>query len=326
MERTTVFLEPLYYCPQYCHPQQHHRGKIPNLHSARTSSPIAIGTIPRPHLARRYHTMNTYDYAHQDKGPWEHMAQTYAWVVEQQIADMALKNEETVRWVLKQQERDVAREQAAFRVFGEGSTLRGFMDGLLHEVHLGSHRYGAAEDIWKESMQWHRDAERVVLEELQRLHATRLETERCRLAYERQRAQEEERERRRREKQREKVRVHRDDANREAWRAYEAQWAEITSATSSGEQLTFRTIPWPMFSPPRTIEDITPARIVMFLLSPLHSEGQARKDRVRCALRRWHPDRFGRILDKVNEHDREAVERGSGIVVRCLNNLLERES
>lgn len=48
------------------------------------------------------------------------------------------------------------------------------------------------------------------------------------------------------------------------------------------------------------------------------------KDRVRSALRRWHPDRFGRILAKVRDEDKARVEEGVGLVVRCLNDLLER--
>ncbi|PCH43520.1 hypothetical protein WOLCODRAFT_33841, partial [Wolfiporia cocos MD-104 SS10] len=89
-------------------------------------------------------------------------------------------------------------------------------------------------------------------------------------------------------------------------------------------QLTFGAIPWPMFSTPLMVEDITPARVAMFILSPMHSEAQSRKDKIRAALKRWHPDRFGRLLVRVEEHDRESVTEGVGVVVRCLNNLLAR--
>ncbi|KIP08467.1 hypothetical protein PHLGIDRAFT_18913 [Phlebiopsis gigantea 11061_1 CR5-6] len=83
-------------------------------------------------------------------------------------------------------------------------------------------------------------------------------------------------------------------------------------------------VPWPLLSEPRSVEEIRSARVTMFVLSPHHSQGQTTKDRVRSALRRWHPDRFGRILARVKEEDRPQVEVGVGIVVRCLNDLLER--
>ena len=79
-----------------------------------------------------------------------------------------------------------------------------------------------------------------------------------------------------------------------------------------------------MFVQPETPEDMTPALIASFVLSPAHSEGQSRKDRVKTALRRWHPDRFGRWLKMVEERDQRQVEEGAGIVVRCLNSLLEK--
>ncbi|KAI0812362.1 hypothetical protein BC629DRAFT_1472366 [Irpex lacteus] len=62
----------------------------------------------------------------------------------------------------------------------------------------------------------------------------------------------------------------------------------------------------------------------MFILSSQHSEGLSMKDRVKSALRRWHPDRFGRILARVSDEDKGKVEEGAGIVARCLSNLLER--
>ena len=63
----------------------------------------------------------------------------------------------------------------------------------------------------------------------------------------------------------------------------------------------------------------------MFVLSPLHP-GERRREKVRNALRRWHPDRFGRLSPRLKEEDREAIEEGMGTVARCLNDLLERAS
>ena len=44
---------------------------------------------------------------------WAHVAQTYAWVLDQSFAEMARKNEDTVRWIHGQQDR-ARRERVSF--------------------------------------------------------------------------------------------------------------------------------------------------------------------------------------------------------------------
>ncbi|KAH9915695.1 uncharacterized protein B0H18DRAFT_1040487 [Fomitopsis serialis] len=242
---------------------------------------------PRP---RRSHTMNVPPSTHPEHPPWAHVAQTYAWVLDQSFAEMARKNEETVRWIMEQQRRDVLRAVEATRE----------AMAFVHSV--------AAGEIWTAPVdaRWRREAEDSVQEELRRLQQARQNTERCRKSYERRKAEEADMERRR----------------------GESRWALIAGPSSPKkrtEPLTFRSIPWPMFVQPETVEDITPARITLFVLSPSHSEGQSRKERIKAALRRWHPDRFGRWIARVDECDRRKVEEGAGIVVRCLNDLLERD-
>jgi hypothetical protein len=73
-------------------------------------------------------------------------------------------------------------------------------------------------------------------------------------------------------------------------------------------------------------ELLRPEAICEFLLSPAHSPEVVPKDRIRAALRRWHPDKFARVLGQVVENDKDAVAEGVGIVVRCLNEMLEREN
>jgi hypothetical protein len=110
-----------------------------------------------------------------------------------------------------------------------------------------------------------------------------------------------------------------------AWNAYENGWATIM-APSSSPPLTFRTIPWPLITAPSSPSLIAPAAIVFFLLSPLHSVGQSRKERIRRALLRWHPDKLGRVRARVKQGpDREWVEEGLSAVVRCLNELMNNE-
>lgn len=108
-----------------------------------------------------------------------------------------------------------------------------------------------------------------------------------------------------------------------AWDRYESRWASITS---SSEPLSFRTIPWPMLKTPASPELITVDTISAFLLNPTHSSAQTPKERIKAALRRWHPDRFSRLLKRVSEIDRQNVEEAAGIVTRCLNELLSRQN
>ncbi|KAL4248587.1 hypothetical protein ABKN59_004350 [Abortiporus biennis] len=252
--------------------------------------------------------------------PWEHMAQTYAWVLEQEIAEMTRKNDETVRWVLKQQERDV-KERTMHTILSVENKYRQMMDDLVDEYQREAERWKAREEATRRSaMRWQRELERTVEEEFRRLQAKRREAERYRMAYDRRRAEEAAKERERRRVEREHER---EEAQKDAWKRYEEAWSKLNTST---DELTFEMIPWPMFSPPQSVDSISPARVAMFFLSPVHVEDQPTRDRIKAALRRWHPDRFGRVLSRVKEDDKANVEEGAGIVVRCLNNLLERES
>jgi hypothetical protein len=131
------------------------------------------------------------------------------------------------------------------------------------------------------------------------------------------------------------------DCMRMAWARYEAGWAALMScpaAPASGTttpkhesdglaqqasgSLRFSSIPWPMNPPPSTPTDITAALVSAFVLSSAHSAELSRRERVRAALLRWHPDRFGRFLERVEQAERADVEGAVGIVARCLNELL----
>ncbi|OCH88283.1 hypothetical protein OBBRIDRAFT_795418 [Obba rivulosa] len=265
-------------------------------------------------------------YADQEREPWEHVAQSYTWALDQEIAEMARKNEETVHWVRQQQKCDAVKQRQAFSK-GEDSQLRRLLEKLAYGFRSeAEHWRSLEEETRRAARHWEREAEKLVREEVRRLRAAQLETERCRMAYERRKAYEDARERRRREKEQERARVRREEADRQAWQAYQDRWAALTDPKAAPVELTFRIIPWPTFSPPRDVEDLTPARIATFILSPQHSEGQTKKERIKSALRRWHPDRFGRVLIRVKESDRDAVERGVGSVARCLNSLLAQEA
>jgi len=50
------------------------------------------------------------------------------------------------------------------------------------------------------------------------------------------------------------------------------------------------------------------------------------KDRIKDQLKRWHPDKFEtRILHRVVEEEREKVKTGAGVVVRGLNEMLNKD-
>jgi len=108
-----------------------------------------------------------------------------------------------------------------------------------------------------------------------------------------------------------------------AWNQYEQAWNTL----KDHERLYFRIIPWPIMTPPRTSEDLTPNAIGNFVLSPHHSQSKSNRDRLKEQLLRWHPDRFeSKWLSKVVVDEKEAVRRAAGAVVRGLNELMSRES
>lgn len=121
-----------------------------------------------------------------------------------------------------------------------------------------------------------------------------------------------------------------------AWELYETRWdalATSTARTTSSrphavaplpKPLSFRDIPWPLFQVPKSPALITPHNVAAFLLSPTHSAQKTRRERLRCALLLWHPDKFeGRYLDRVRESERDAVQEGVKAVARCLHELLQ---
>jgi len=142
----------------------------------------------------------------------------------------------------------------------------------------------------------------------------------------------------------------------EAFARYEEKW----NALGSLDVIRFGDIPWPVFTsaligpspstspyatlsaqstssskanlpkPVTGIEQLTTLTIAAFLLSPHHSEGKSRKERIKAELLRWHPDRFnGRFLEKISdvappgseESERAKVKDCVGEVARCLHEM-----
>ncbi|KAK7057122.1 hypothetical protein R3P38DRAFT_2839437 [Favolaschia claudopus] len=91
---------------------------------------------------------------------------------------------------------------------------------------------------------------------------------------------------------------------REAWHRYEKGWEDLLKCQTNDECIS---------------QDVfTADDIGFFLLSPLHSEGQTTKERLKGARLIWHPDRFRKFLARVVDTDKAAVEKG-------LNELAARE-
>ncbi|THH03907.1 hypothetical protein EW145_g5905 [Phellinidium pouzarii] len=158
---------------------------------------------------------------------------------------------------------------------------------------------------------------RLVREEVHRIQVKirrKREIERQRILEERRRLHEEE------EKEWERRRnMAVDRAMSDAWSTYEKRWATILTTSDS---LSFASIPWPMLCYPSSPSSISCGAISAFLLSQTHSTNQSPKERIKEALRRWHPDRFGRLLKRVLIDEMKVVEEAVGIVARCLNELL----
>ena len=196
------------------------------------------------------------------------------------------KNRETVEWVLKQQRRFV-RDQVSY-------ALDDIYRSFEKDMDTGSWLEQAREESERRARRRaRRDAEMAKV--LQR---------------EAEKRKKEHEERHRRGK-----------AVVKAWKVYEEHWARISG--NAEEKLSFATMPWPTVKQPKDKAGITKDSIREFLLSRYHSKGVSHKDRLRAALKMWHPDKFKRTLERVEDKDRALVEEAAGVVARCLNGLME---
>lgn len=217
---------------------------------------------------------------------WQDVAYAFPWAQEHQIEEMMRKNLETVEWVLRQQQRFVV-DQVSYAL---DDIYRGFEMDLDTESWLKAAREASAR---RERRGARREAEMAKL--LQR--------------------EAEKRKKDREEKHRKTKAV------AKAWKVYEERWAGITG--NAEEPLSFAAIPWPTVRKPADATGITKSNIRDFLLSRHHSKDISNRDRIRAALKLWHPDKFKRTLDRVEEKERAAVEEAAGVVARCLNGLME---
>jgi hypothetical protein len=188
-----------------------------------------------------------------------------------------------------------------------------------------------AEERAREQLQRRREAARLA-EARRAAAAAEEEARQRRMEHQRREQQKQQEQQMLREERRRLERAMRMREIANAWRSYEARWGLLSQRQPELgllSALTFERIPWPVADVPldRTLDELLrPEAIREFLLSPAHSPDVSSKDRIRAALRRWHPDKFSRVLSQVMESDRDVVAEGMGIVIRCLNEMLEREN
>ncbi|KAF5393498.1 hypothetical protein D9757_000650 [Collybiopsis confluens] len=243
--------------------------------------------------------------------PWQHMANTYAWVMEQEFVKVDRKNRTTEEWIFETKVPSSDAQERARRRMWEDATMEA-EKWMKHE-----------EELRRIAAERERQKAKVFQEELRRYEARMREKREAEKQWSRGVS-----ENRYRAQQAAREREHRGRARAEksildAWDKYEKEW---TYLLSSSEPLGFSDIPWPVLQNSLAKpEDITPAGISAFLLSPLHSQSSSPRERIRGAQLRWHPDRFQRLMARVKAEDKEAVGDGVGIVARCLNDIMARE-
>ena len=255
---------------------------------------------------------------------WKRTSQSLPWDRENTFKPVPAHKQSIEEWVTEQIHlTDRSNYERRARPMGKEELRQRMWDELVYEYEAEAQKWMNHEAEMRRRAQEREREEarrRIVKEDIIRIQARvreRRDSEREAIAEERRRSVEREREKARRDQ----VRAER--AMLEAWNAYESRWATISA---SSEPLGFRDIPWPVLVAPGGVADLTPANITDFLLHPAHSSHHhSRRERIRTALLRWHPDRFRRILSRVVDTETDMVEGGVGVIVRCLNELLAKE-
>lgn len=112
----------------------------------------------------------------------------------------------------------------------------------------------------------------------------------------------------------------------EAWRSYTLRWASLTQADKPTTPLTYTSIPWPVAAEPFYPSTLTPERMAGFILSTVHSPTKSGMERIREAMKLWHPDKFeGKFMDSIVPADRAVVREGLGVVARGLIELMRMQ-
>lgn len=106
---------------------------------------------------------------------------------------------------------------------------------------------------------------------------------------------------------------------------HDSKWRQLRD--TNVVNLGWNSFAWPVFKRPSEPDEMTTVAISAYVLSNYAPDANAKspKDRIKDHLKRWHPDKFEtRILPRVVEEEREKVKTGAGIVVRGLNEMLNK--
>ncbi|KIJ67922.1 hypothetical protein HYDPIDRAFT_126431 [Hydnomerulius pinastri MD-312] len=284
-----------------------------------TASPYSVSRLQFP---RHHDVMYHYEPSAPSPVHSKHKVKTQSWVVEQDVCRPVHK-QTTEEWVNEQMHlTDRSNHGRRARPMEKEELRQRMWDELLYEYEAEAQKWMKHETEMRQRAQEREreEARRIIVQEdisrIQERVRQRRDSERQTIAEERKKNAERAKEKVRREQ----ARLER--AIIEAWNSYESRWAAVSG---SSEALSFHDIPWPLLTFPQRVADITAENTTNFILHPIHSSSQSRRERIRTALLRWHPDRFRRILHRVVESDKSAVEEGVGIIARCLNELLAKD-
>lgn len=110
------------------------------------------------------------------------------------------------------------------------------------------------------------------------------------------------------------------------FRIYDAKWEELrTKGKDEIPPIALNDLPWPVFFPVNSAQDITYERVREFVFHPMRPglEQKIPKHRLRLDIVKWHPDKFNNTtLPRVREWEREATKEAAGEVAKFLNQLL----
>ncbi|KAI9063535.1 hypothetical protein FKP32DRAFT_1592222 [Trametes sanguinea] len=104
----------------------------------------------------------------------------------------------------------------------------------------------------------------------------------------------------------------------EQWEAYETRWRALLA---SDRPIAFADVPWPVPTPPSSVDDIRPEAVAQFFVDSLKVPGNAAtvSERLRGAILRWHPDKMSAIFSRTVESDLDSVREGVNVVFCALH-------
>lgn len=248
------------------------------------------------------------------------MSHVFPWAAEQDFVKGAMRGMKTEDWVKQQQTYCHSSKEPCYSV--PRSPLRKSQtqdwDEVIYVYEIGGEVRMKDDQARRVALEREKARARIQ-EELRKIDARfeeKREAERReRVAQSKRRLHEEHT---REKEKRARDRAKSDKLIVDAWTNYESRW---TTLMLSSDPLDFKTIPWPVIKPANGPADLTPEAISTFLFSQLHSLQLSRKERIRSAQLRWHPDRFRRLMGRVKAEDKAKVEEAVGVVARCLNDL-----